>query len=201
MNSTNRGMNRTFIFIIGLLLMVVGVAVAALSLLPAFRSGWQATAPAIKRGVDDVYAASPMFSTGTSWIGLGVIALLLVLIAALLVFIVKQGRGRTRRLIRDGHTENGVTIIDAAVAEDALRDALSDRPELISTSVSTYDVRGTPTLNVSVTARRGVSPKQVSQTVEAAVHALDSVLGREIPVVVQIGGAFRARTTASTRLQ
>jgi hypothetical protein len=201
MNSTNRGLNRLFIFIIGLLLLILAAAFAAIAFVASLRSGWDAEAPTVQDNVDGVFAASPLFGTGTSWIGVGVIAVMVLLIALLVVFIVKQGRGRTHRLIRDEQTEHGVTIIDAAVAEDVLKDALKDRPELVSASVSTYDVRGTPTLNVSVTARRGVSPKQIAHTVEAAVRALDSVLGHEVPVVLQIGGGFRARTTAPTRLR
>lgn len=201
MNNTNRALNRLFIFIIGVLLVALGAVAVAVGVLPGFRPGWEETAPTIRGGIDEVYGASPMFSTGTSWIGLGVLIALTLLVVALVIFIAKQGKGRTHRLIRDQQTQHGVTVIDAAVAEDVIKDALADRPELVSASVSTFDVRGTPTLNVSVTARRGVSPKQISRTVETAVHALDSVLGREIPVVVQIGGGFRARTSAATRLQ
>jgi hypothetical protein len=201
MNSTNRGLNRFFIVVVALILIAVGAAVAAVGLFSHIRSGWKALAPDVQRGIDDAYAASPLLSTGTSWIGVGVIALLALIVVAMIVFIVKQGNGRTRRLIREERTAHGVTIVDAAVAEDILKDALADRPELVGATVTTFDVRGTPTLNVSVTARRGVSPQQISAQIEAAVRALDAVLGREIPVIVQIGGGFRARTSAATRIQ
>lgn len=200
MNNTNRGLNRLFIFVIGLILLILGLVAAAVSLVPIIRTGWEDTAPAVQDNVDGAYTASPMFATGNSWIGVGILALLAILVVLLLAFIFKQGHGHTSRLIRDERTENGVTVIDSRVAEDVLNDALTGRPELISSRVSTFDVKGTPTLNIAVTARRGVSPKEVAMTVEQVVHGLDAVIGKQIPAYVQISGGFRARTSSATRL-
>lgn len=200
MTSTNRGLNRVFIFIVGLVLLVAGAAAVVVAAVPAVRNGWRDVAPSVQQNVDDAHAAS-LLAPDLSWITIGVIAVLVILVILLLVFIFKQGHGRTGRLIRDVATDNGVTIVDSSVAESMLKDVLKDRPELVSANVSTFDVKGTPTLNVSVTARRGVSPKDVTSTVEKAVTALDAVLGREIPTYLHISGGFRARTSSSTRLQ
>lgn len=200
MNSTNRGLNRFFILVVGLIVLILGLATVAVGLIPRVRTEWKDTAATVQKNVNGAFAASPMFNTGNSWIGVCVIALLVILIIVLLVFIAKQGHGRTNRLMRD-RTEHGVTVIDSTVAEQLLEDALTRRPELVSARVSTYDVKGTPTLDVAVTARRGVSPKEVASTVEQVVKTLDTVLGRQIPTLVQISGGFRARTRAATRLQ
>ncbi len=201
MNSTNRGLNRLFVLIVGVILGALGAASAALMLVPQVRTGWESSAPLVRDTVDTAFAQSLIPGTDTSWIGVGVIAVLMTTIAVLVAFALKQGHGRTNRLIRDARTENGATVIESSIAEDLLEDLLGGRPELIAASVSTYDVRGTPTLNVSVTARRGVSPRDVARTVENGVLALDAVLGRSIPTFVQIGGGFRARANSATRLE
>ena len=200
MTSTNRGLNRFFIFLVGLILLVLGLAAIAVAAVPVITTGWQDTAPTVQQNVDGVHAAAAI-NPQVSWVTIGVIAVLVILAVLLIVFIFKQGHGRTSRLLRDDSTEHGVTVVDAKVAESLLQEALDDREELVASHVTTFDVKGTPTLNVSVTARRGVSPKDVAITVNTAVKALDGVLGREIPTYLHISGGFRARTASATRLQ
>lgn len=200
MTSTNRGLNRLFIFLVGLILLVLGLAAVAVAAVPAITTGWTDTAPTVQQNVDGVHSAAAI-SPQVSWVSIGVIAVLVILAILLIVFIFKQGHGRTSRLLRDDSTDHGVTVVDSKVAESLLQDALDDRDELVASHVTTFDVQGTPTLNVSVTARRGVSPKDVATTVTRAVKALDGVLGREIPTYLHISGGFRARTSSATRLQ
>lgn len=200
MTSTNRGLNRLFIFLIGLILVVLGAGTIAVAAVPAITTGWEDTAPTVRENIDGVHNAAPL-TPDLSWVTIGVIAVLVLLVVLLVVFIVKQGHGRTARLLRDDTTDNGVTVVDARVAESLLQEALDDREELVASHVTTFDVKGTPTLNVSVTARRGVSPKDIATTVNTTVETLDRVLGREIPTYLHISGGFRARTTTATRLQ
>jgi len=200
MTNTNRGLNRLFIFVVGLIVFILGLAAAALNLIPAILTGWENTAPTVLENINEAHASTRL-AAGVSWITVGVIAVLIMLVLLLLVFIFRQGHGRTGRLIRDDRTDHGVTVIDSAVAEEALQSVLNGRPELVSAHVSTFDVKGAPTLKVSVTARRGVSPREIATTVESAVHALDAMLGREIPTYLHISGGFRARTSSATRLQ
>jgi hypothetical protein len=95
----------------------------------------------------------------------------------------------------------GTIIIDSVVAERAIQDALDGRPEFISSRVSTYRVRDTPVLKISVTCRRGVSPRDVTNIIENTLTAFDALLGREIPTLIQISGGFRARISRSTRIE
>jgi len=200
MTNTNRGLNRLFIFIVGLIVFILGIATASTHVIPAIRTGWEGTAPTVQQNIHEVHA-SAMLAPGVSWITIGVLAVLAILTILLVAFIVKQGHGRTSRLIRDDRTDHGVTVIDSTVAEEALQGVLNGRPELVFAHVSTFDVKGAPTLKVSVTALRGVSPKEITTTVESAVRALDALLGREIPTYLHISGGFRARTNSATRLQ
>lgn len=201
MNNTNRALNRLFIFIIGLIVLALGAGTAALYLLPDIRQGWKNTAPNVHKTVIGWFTAAPIPGTTTSWWTIAIIALLVIVVILLVVFIFRQGHGHTSRLITKTPTEHGRTIVESTVAEDALTDALSNRPELISAHVSTVQVQKTSVLNISVTARRGVSPKEITVTVESALNALDQLLGETIPAYRHISGGFRANLAKSTRLQ
>lgn len=201
MNTTNRGLNRTWILLVGLVLLAAGLAAALIGLVPVVRDGWHSTAPAVFDTVTGWLRATPLGDTGTSWLWIALVAVLLVAVILLLSFVFRQGRGRTGRLLTDEPTEHGTTVVDARVAEQALQGALDERAELVSSHVSTSLVRGRSVLNITTTARRGVSPKHVTAMVEESLEALDALLGREIPALLQISGGFRARTTKATRLQ
>jgi hypothetical protein len=122
-------------------------------------------------------------------------------VIVLIVFIFRQGRGHTGTALVEPTSAHGTTIIDAAVAENALQDALDGRPEFISSHVSTYRVRRVPVLKVAVTCQRGVSPNDAAMLVEERLRAFDELLGRELPALIQIGGGFRSRVTRATRLR
>ncbi len=192
MNSTNRGANRLLIFACGLLLLAAGSAAAATVLIPTVRDGWRDAVGQVEPGV-----SAWLGSAGTSWLAVVVLALLVV---AAIVFIARIGRGRSRIAVSEPG-EHGSITIDAAVPERAIQDALAQQPELVAVQVSTHNVRRVLALKVSVTCRRGVSPKDAASIVEGRLRALDELLGRELPALILIGGGFRARTTKTTRLQ
>jgi hypothetical protein len=75
---------------------------------------------------------------------------------------------------------------------NALSDALDDTEAFSSVRVSSWDVKRAQALKVAVTCRRGVSPRTAVETVSAAVESLDRLLGVELPVLVEVGGGFRA---------
>jgi hypothetical protein len=130
-----------------------------------------------------------------------VLVVIVLAVVLLVVFALRQGHGRTGTVVDETVGEHGQTVISSKVAEEAIQDALSARPEFVTSHVSTYRVKRTPTLKVSVTCRRGVSPADASAIVESTLRALDQLLGRELPALVQISGGFRARVSGSTRLQ
>jgi flagellar basal body-associated protein FliL len=201
MNSTNRASNRLLILIVGLFLVVAGAAAAAVVLIPVVRDTWKAIAGDVNAQVASWLQATPLGDTGVSWIMPAVLVVLALAVILLIVFIVRQGRGHTRTVLSEGTSEHGRTEIDASLAANALEDAIGSRPEFIASHVSAYRVRRTPVLKVAVTCRRGVSPKDAADIVDGAVRALDELLGRPLPALVQISGGFRARTGSSTRLQ
>ncbi|MFB2580810.1 hypothetical protein ACEXQD_06135 [Herbiconiux sp. P15] len=201
MNSTNRAANRLLTFVVGLVLLLLGAAAAAAVLVPVVRDGWTSSTSAITDQVDTWLQQTALGDLGVSWILPAILVLLIVAVIVLIVFIVRQGRGRTGRVLEDRTSENGTTVVESGVVEQVLQDAIRDRPEFVSSHVSTYEVRRTPVLKIAVTCRRGVSPKDAADIVEDAVLALDQLLGRPLPALVQISGGFRSRVTSTTRLQ
>lgn len=201
MNSTNRGLNRLLIVALGLVLLVVGAAAAVGAWLPGAKDTWTPIADSVNTQVTGWLQQTPLADTGSSWILIALVAVLVIGIILLLAFSFRQGNGRTGTIVSDRTADTGRTIVDVSVARDALSDALGARDEFLSTSVSAYDVRRTPVLKVSATCRRGVSPRDATAIVEQNLEALDALLGREIPVLLQLSGGFRARVQQSTRLQ
>ncbi|RFA06946.1 hypothetical protein B7R21_17685 [Subtercola boreus] len=200
MNSTNRGANRAVILLAGLLLLAVGLAGLAVGALPTVRTGFADQAPGVLGTVTDALKATPLAATGHSWLWIAAAAIAAVFIVLFVVFIVRQGRGHTRELLAQAPTEHGRTVVDSSVAEQLLQDALSSRPELVGSHVSTYAVKGTSVLKVSVSCRRGVSPADAKDLVEEQLLALDALLGTSVPTLIQISGGFRVRTAGATRL-
>lgn len=201
MNNTNRALNRILIAFTGLLTLLVGAALIAIAALPAIRASYASAAPAIHGAITDWLKTMPLFDTGSSWGWIFALALLLLIVILLLVFIFRQGQGHQDILLREDTTQTGTTIIDSAVAEHAIQDDLDGRPEFVASRVSTYQVRGTPVLKISVTCRRGVSPRHVTTMIETTLAAFDAILGRQIPALLQISGGVRARLSRTTRIQ
>ncbi|MBC7725500.1 MAG: hypothetical protein H7146_12280 [Burkholderiaceae bacterium] len=200
MNNTNRFLNRTFAFVVGLVLLVLGVGAVVVGAVQQVRDGFAETAPTVVDTVTGWFAAAPVPGLEHSWWYIAIIAVLVLLIVLLLVFIFRQGRGHTGTLFTDAPTGEGQVTVDSRVAEQLMQSALDAHPELVSSRISTYDVAGTPVLKIRATARRGVSPKLVVDVVESHLASLGAMLGREVPAAIQVSGGFRAQTSKTTRL-
>ncbi|PPF81379.1 hypothetical protein C5E07_13935 [Pseudoclavibacter sp. RFBJ3] len=201
MNSTNRGLNRLLIVATGLLLLIVGAAAALGAWLPGAKDTWTPISETVNTQVGSWLQQTPFPGTDFSWLMIAVVAVLVVGIILLLAFSLRQGQGRTGTLIHDRSSDTGRTIVDVSVARDALADALGERDEFLSTSISAYSVKRAPMLKVSATCRRGVSPRDATAIVEQNLEALDALLGQKVPVLLQLSGGFRAKVQQSTRLQ
>jgi hypothetical protein len=198
-NSTNRGLNRLFILIIGLVLVVLGAAALAVVTVPVVADWWRDNRGAVLDTVDGWFAWNPFAASSGSDDGrtapiivpiAGIV--LLVIVAALLIsFILRQGRGRSG-VVHRATVEHGDIVLETDVAANALGDALDDTEAFSAVRVSAWDVNRAQALKVAVTCRRGVSPRTAVETVSSAVESLDRLLGVELPVLVEVGGGFRA---------
>lgn len=217
MNNTNRGLNRLGIALFGLVLLIVGVAVAISAAVPDFRRTWARSASDLDRSSSDAFADTPLADTGQSWILLIVILVAIVLIVLVLIAIFRQGHGRTGHLLSrttgagkvdptaaskvgPSSTGSGAIIVDSAVAEKTITAALKHYPGIASAGVTTYSVKGVPTLSISVSARRGVSPRDIRDHVYEVLQRWDETLGETTPVRLRINGGFASRTSKPVRV-
>lgn len=205
MNNTNRALNRFVIFVAGAILLLLGGAVAAAALVPEWLRVWRSESSRIQGVLGDVADNTPLGDTGHSWTLVAVVAACVIFIVLLAVMIFRQGHGQTRGLVADSTSGSdtgagGKITVDGRVAEQAIGQALEGYPGLVSSHVSTFLVRKTPTLVVTGTVRRGVSPHDVRQFIDQVVRAWDGVLGREIPVVIQLNSGLTSRVARPARL-
>ena len=200
MNNTNRALNRSVIFLGGLVLLAVAAVLGLLAAQATFQDAWTSGADRAGATADGWLQATQLGDTQTSWIWIVVLALLLAVVGLLLRFILQQGHGHSGHLLSEHTTDWGTTQVDSTVAEQALQNALGNRPEFLSTRVSTYQVARDAVLKISVTCRRGTSPTDVVLIVEQALLAFDELLGLRIPALLQISGGFRVRTSRNARI-
>ena len=218
MNTTNRALNRIGIFLVGLVLLLAGAAVALASALPEWIDRWMSVSATADSSTSD-FLQSTEVNGMESWVLLALPAACVLLIVLLVVFIFRQGNGRTRALVSDdvattsaaknaknaktdknpGSTGSGTVTIDGKVAEQSIQDALDNHPGLISSQVGTFLVKRIPTLRITANTRRGVSPKDVRTYIDEVVAAWDATLGREVPVVIQITSGISTRAARATR--
>ena len=202
MNSTNRGLNRLLILLIGLVFVVIGAAALAVVTVPVVADWWRDNRDAVLDTIDGWFAWNPFAAVPGADAGqtapvlvpivpiVGIV--LLVIVAALLIpFVLRQGRGRSG-VVHRATVEHGDIVLETDVAANALGDALDDTEAFSSVRVSAWDVNRAQALKVAVTCRRGVSPRTAVETVSTAVESLDRLLGVELPVLVEVGGGFRA---------
>ncbi|QHC68234.1 hypothetical protein GSU68_17755 [Rathayibacter sp. VKM Ac-2759] len=199
MTTTNRFLNRLLLFVVGLVLLVVGGAVAAGSLLPDVQQ-------TVSTAADDATQPTTDALNGQPWILWVSAVVALVLILLLVRFIVRQGRGRTSTLLRVGSGSGagtptgGSVTIDAKVAEQVLEEALSHDSAIVSVDVTAFEIRRQNVLRVTAHTRRGVSPVQVRRSIDTAVRRWDVLLGEETPVVIQIVSGLRSRSSSPARV-
>ena len=199
MNSTNRFLNRFFIFVVGLVVLAAGAALSVGALLPDVQRTISENAERAVGPTNDTIDAQPWIL----WIA-AVVALLLILV--ILWFVFRQGRGHTGTLLQvdEQRTKDtptgGRVVLDVKVAEQVLEEAIGRNPDVVSVDVTGFRIRKQSTLRLTAHARRGASPVQLRRDIEAAIHEWDGVLGTSTPVVIQIVSGLRTRFAGTNRV-
>ncbi|RFA10481.1 hypothetical protein B7R54_15680 [Subtercola boreus] len=197
MNSTNRFLNRLFLFIIGLLVLAAGAVLAVGALLPDLQQPISNGARTANDQVDGTFQANP-------WILWATAGAAVILIVVLLWFVLRQGRGRTTTLltVRQNTTANtptgGDLRVDVKVAAQVLEDALTRQPEIAAVDVVAFRVRRENVLRITAHARKGASPVRIRTLIDSAVTEWDDVLGQTTPVVIQIVSGLRTTMAGNT---
>lgn len=207
MNTTNRALNRTFLLVVGILLLAAGAAAIALAVIPGWAKAWKSFSATLGDTVGTALKNTAFSGTEHSWILFLVPVAALILVILFLAFILRQGRGRSHALLGahdkslGGSSAPEGVVIDATVAEKLIGDALAEGTDLLASAVSTYRIRGGVALKITASPRRGMSPHDVQRSVEQTVTAWDGLLGRELPVLVHINGGLRTKVAKATRTQ
>jgi hypothetical protein len=203
MTTTPALLNRLLIGIIGLKLLAVGILLVLLATVPSVGTWWHAWAGTAWRGINQAFENTRLPGRPESWLWIVMSLALLVLIGLMVAWIAQQGKGRSNVLVEeyDPGTVAGDVRISGGVAEQALKHALAERPDLAAATVATYDVQGSPALKIRLQPRQGVAPHLLAAEASALVAALDDVVGKQTPVLIHIGAGARTRFSRAERVR
>lgn len=193
MNATNRVLGRTALVVVGLALLVAGVATILVQTVPWAATTWHDWAGSVR----DLGAGAPRDASVTAWTWVLGGAVVLGILA--LVVLGSLGGGRVGTVVEDDGSSDGVAgvvRIDAAAVQHALSSAIGAMPQVGSLAVDVYRVRGERAVRIRVRPRRGASPRAITTGVEDIVADLDALLGDRLPVLLEIarGGPGSGRT-------
>lgn len=203
MTSTPAVLNRILIGILGLKLLAVGILLVLLATVPSVGTWWHAWSGTAWRGINQAFDNTRVPGRPESWLWIVMALALLVLIGLMVAWIAQQGKGRSNLLVEedDPGTVAGDVRISGGVAEQALKHALAERPDLAGATVATYEVQGSPALKIRLQPRQGVAPHLLAAEVSALVDALDAVVGKRTPVLIHIGAGARTRFSRAERVR
>ncbi|ABY22216.1 hypothetical membrane protein [Renibacterium salmoninarum ATCC 33209] len=205
MNATRRGLNRTIIFLIAIVLIAAGIATLLTGILPKAKELWLDWTKTAGTFISDQLQATQIQLAGLelSWIWIALLATTLILVILLISWIGSQGGGRTGILDRQTGSEGNLTLHND-IAASSLKDALANDPWVLSTSVSAWKTRkkADPSgLKVSIQARKGASPRELADSVEFLANGLDSLLGKKMPLLISISTGVRTGWSPQHRVQ
>lgn len=189
MNATNRFVNRSVLFLIGVLLLVAGAtALAAGVLVGGDPPRW------LRRPAAEMVAGWESARGGTWQVpAIGEVSTLLLLAVAaavvlavlLVVFLISRRRGRSKTVL-DVDTVTGRTTVDRNVVDAVLTEPLIRRPDVLSARTGTYRVGQTRAVELAVTVRPGAPLANVVAAAEAAIGEWDELLGSRIPILLHL---------------
>ena len=203
MNNTPRVLNRILIGILGIKVFAIGVLLMLLVTVPAVAAWWHVWAGSVLAFWLDLFERTLLPRSQESWLWILICLGLVVVLGLMVAWAAQQGKGRTSLIVaeEDPGAVPGTVGIGGGVAEQALRAALADRPDLAGVTVAAYEIRGEPALRIRVEPRQGVAPHTLAAEVSSLVEALDAVIGKRTPVLIHIGSGARARFGRAERVR
>jgi len=196
-------LNRILVGILGIKLLVIGLFLVLLATVPAVASWWHSWSADAWQGVTQAFNNTRFPGRPESWLWIVLVVVTLLLIGLMVAWVAQQGKGRTNLLLSgdDAGDVVGEVQIGGGVAEQALKHALAERPDLAGATVATYAVNGRPALKVRLLPRQGVAPHLLAAEVATLVEALDAVVGKPTPVLIHIGAGARTRFGRAERVR
>jgi hypothetical protein len=200
MSNTHRGLNRFLLILLGLVLLGAGALAAAAGVLPEISRRWTDAGTRTSAQVEEQLRAAAIPGAGMSWWTIAALGLIVLAMVLLVCWILSQGGGRTRGAGSKDDGGNGTTTVDTALLAQAVKDASAGHGGILAVDVSSWTVRGTPALKLSIQARKGASPAQLAATARELVAGIDRLMGEQIPVLVRIGANTRTRFARAQRV-
>ncbi|MGZ4660059.1 MAG: hypothetical protein ACXVYB_02140 [Arthrobacter sp.] len=203
MNNTPRTLNRILLGIFGLKLAVIGLLLVLLATVPAVGTWWHTWSASGWRMASQLLQRTRFPGREDSWLWVVVTLLLALVVGLMVAWAAQQGKGRANLIVSEDEAGGypGNVQISGAVAEQALRAALADRPDLAGASVTTYEIQGEPALKIRLQPRQGVAPHVLAADTSALVEALDAVVGKRTPVLIHVGVGARSRFSRAERVR
>lgn len=203
MNRTPRVLNRVLLGLLGLTLMGIGGGLLWISFDGDAARRWQSFAPGVLDRLRRFGAETALPGQSQSWIWVLLVVLMLLVIVLLVLWAAAQGRGRSGTLVSEDDDDGapGRVVLSSAVAEQALRAALQEDPDVAAAAVSTYDVRGSSALRIRINPRHGAAPHLIAADATRLVEALDTALGRQTVVLISIDAGRKLRFSREDRVR
>lgn len=201
MNNTNRALNRTLLFLIGLLFLGLGALGIAIMSWPTASDIWRSSAEGARSWLDQAIAATAIAGGSLSWIGIGAVAAVVVVIVLLVVALISITGRRSKTAFRSTGEQNplGRVTVTESFVSDAVKNSLASRDEILSTQVTANDVQRQPVLHVAVTPRQNTDPREIVDLVDRLLTNLTTLTGRETDTYVSIHTGLRARLAHDQR--
>lgn len=201
MNNTNRALNRTLLLIIGLLFLGLGAVGIAIMSWPTATDIWTSAGENARSWLDQAIAATAIAGGSLSWIGIGAVAAILVVVVLLIVALTSISGRRSKTAFRSSGAQNplGRVTVTESFVSDAVKNSLAGRAEILSSQVTANDIRRQPVLHVAVTPRQNTDPRELIDHIDKLLTNLATLTGRESATFVSIHTGLRARLAQDQR--
>jgi uncharacterized membrane protein YoaK (UPF0700 family) len=201
-NATNRALNRAVILLVGIVLIAVGAAVAVAAAVPEWLEAWSDGSARVTDALGAAIASASLGFSDHSWVLVAGAVLAVIAAVLVAVFVLRQGRGHTRTVLRRSG-DDGEIAVDSEVVHSSIERALREHPGVASVSVSSYRVRRAQNaaVKIDIGVRRGVSPADIREAADAVVADWDALLGETLPVLVTVNAGLATRLAKPTSLQ
>jgi len=186
MNATRRGLNRFLLFLVAVVLLGLGALALAVGLLPGGTDTWTSVMGGFQGWLE---------SLGRESAGWGAVATIVVLAIILILIASAAVRGRRQAPLQStgsANDEGRITVTDG-FASEALKNALGERDEILSSRISAGEVRKESVLHVAVTPRQNTSPRDVAEHVDTLVTNLAALTGQNLRAYISIHSGLRAK--------
>lgn len=186
MNATRRGLNRFLLFLVAVVLLGLGALALAVGLLPGGTDTWTSVMGGFQGWLE---------SLGRESAGWGAVAAIVVLAIILILIASAAVRGRRQAPLQStgsANDEGRITVTDG-FASEALKNALGERDEILSSRVSAGEVGKESVLHVAVTPRHNTSPRDVAEHVDTLVTNLAALTGQNLRAYISIHSGLRAK--------